>query len=125
MSIEFEIGNTHKEVRYREHEWGMYIKATDPTIQRMQHNLIERVRLDLHNTCKEPVAYINPQAGKPIIYESSTWGSFDLRMTIFFKTATGRQDPHQVKWNLAFQGGGKCTRFRLFFDADKIKRLIS
>ena len=32
MSIEFEIGNTHKEVRYREHEWAFYIKATDPEV---------------------------------------------------------------------------------------------
>ena len=56
MEIEFQIGNTHEELKKADgtkkgvHKWACYVKATDPDINRNLHKIIYKVKFELHET---------------------------------------------------------------------------
>lgn len=103
----------------------MYIKATDPAIQKNFHKLVEKAKYELHESFKNPVRYVECKPGKVLQLESGGWGYFDLPCTFYFRKETGKIDAFSYTWPLSFEGTGKSTKFKFTFNGHKIRQLLS
>ena len=125
MEIEFEIGNTHHEVKKGMHKWACYFKATDPSIEKNMHKIKSKGKFELHESFKNPVRWVESRQGKTFQLDCGGWGYFDLPVTIYFKKETGKGDqPFSITWPLSFDGTDKSKKIKLTFNAQKITPLL-
>ena len=96
----FEIGNRYEEVKdfkmntsgtkEMKHRWSLYIKPLDDNLRKNKHLVIDKVKLYLHPTFRQPTRWIKPEAGKPLeLANVLSWGWFDIDVSIFWTKKTG------------------------------------
>ena len=107
------------------HKWSLYVKPLDPDLRKKQHLVIEKVKLYLHPTFRNPTRWIKPEAGQPIeLANVLSWGWFDIDVTIFWTKKTGQQIPFSVIHTLVFDPRGSKRTYKIKFDKTKLNPLI-
>ena len=136
VELEFEVGNRYELLKkYNmngagkkelKHCWSLYVKPLDAKIRAKQHLIIDKVKLFLHPTFREPTRWIKGIKGNmPIeLANVPSWGSFEIEVTIFWSTKTGQQIPFSVTHDLVFEPQGAKKVYKVKFDNTKLAPLV-
>lgn len=107
-------------VKEMKHKWACYVKIVDDDVAVRQHKIIEKVKMELHPTFANPTRWIEVKQNEPMEIETVAWGSFDINITIYWHSDTGKEDPFTLNHSLLFREGGKSRRVKFQFDKNKI-----
>ena len=105
------------------HKWSCYVKLVDKKLNAYQQNIIEAVKMEVNPNFNVPTEVIKPKKGELIRMSGQTWCWFDVELTIYWKTDTGRVDPYTITHTLTLEGSGAKHHLRLKFDGNKLKKV--
>ena len=101
LELDMIYGNRHEEGKAvgnaaNTHKWTMFVKFARNDINASK--LIEKVRIELHETFRQPVREIKPNKDGKFEFVMNGWGTFNIPITIFFKKGVGMEQQGNQLW---------------------------